>query len=87
MPNVVDSSIKIFADDTKLFRKVPTTQDRRLLQNDLDVIAEWSKTWQLPFNEEKCTVLHIGSRNPRYTYTLNDLQLNETDSERSWGIR
>ena len=82
MPNVVDSSIKIFADDTKLFRKVPTTQDRRLLQNDLDAIAEWSKTWQLPFNEEKCTVLHIGSRNPRYTYTLNDLQLNETDSER-----
>ena len=86
MPNVVDSSIKIFADDTKLFRKVPTTQDRRLLQNDLDAIAEWSKTWQLPFNEEKCTVLHIGSRNPRYTYTLNDLQLNETDSERDLGV-
>ena len=86
LPSVVNSSVKIFADDTKVYRNVSTQEDRRLLQSDLDAVSRWSDIWQLPFNADKCTVLHIGSRNPENSYALNGLQLSKTESEKDLGI-
>ena len=41
---VTSSHIAMFADDTKLFKAIHTTQDCKLLQNDLDQIQTWSET-------------------------------------------
>ena len=49
----VQSSIKIFADDTKINRTVCGNSGHELLQQGLDAVVEWSKLWQLPFNESK----------------------------------
>ena len=45
MPKAVSSSIKMFADDTKLYRPLPTDQECIRLQRDLDEIVEWSELW------------------------------------------
>ena len=58
LPEVVSGSISMFADDTKLYSTVSTMQDKAVLQADLDALAQWSDTWQLPFNANKCKVLH-----------------------------
>ena len=50
----------MFADDTKLFTPVTNDQEVSELQSDIDALAAWSRTWLMPFNEEKCKVLHIG---------------------------
>ena len=50
MPMEVSSSIKIFADDTKVYRPVARDRDHEELQKDVDAMTEWSDTWQLPFN-------------------------------------
>ena len=86
MPDVINSVTKIFADDTKIYMKVTEEQDRQQLQSDLDAVSDWSAKWQLPFNVEKCTVLHVGSRSSEEFYTLNGVQLKSTDSERNPGI-
>ena len=55
LPDAVTSShVAMFADDTKLFKEIHTTQDCKLLQNDLDQLQTWSENSDLKFNASKC---------------------------------
>ena len=66
-----NSSIKLFADDAKVFRLVNNPEDARLLQQDLNEIGKFFNDWQLRVNVEKCNTLHIGYSNMSESYTLN----------------
>ena len=49
------STVKLYVDDTKIYRKITdTTIDCQLLQGDLDNLSEWARQWQLYFNADKC---------------------------------
>ena len=50
MPDIVSSLIKIFADDTKIYRPIINNDDYVLLQKSLDNLIEWSNEWQMKFN-------------------------------------
>ena len=54
------SIIRMFADDTKIFRAISNSVDCELLQKDLDSLNNWSKTWLLNLNFDKCKVLRVG---------------------------
>jgi len=54
----VNSSILMFADDTKIWTEIKDIGDSDLLQQDLNMLMEWSKQWLLAFNTEKCNVMH-----------------------------
>jgi len=60
MPENIASFIFMYADDTKVFRRVECDKDREALQNNLDKLCEWAKEWQLHFNIGKCKVMHVG---------------------------
>jgi len=60
--NLVNSVFK-FADDTKLLGKAVSDEDRDQLQTDLELLLDWSNTWQLPFNSSKCKVILAGTIN------------------------
>jgi ribonuclease P/MRP protein subunit RPP40 len=62
LPDWVVSSIRMFADDTKIWTKIETAEDSQTLQRDLDKLAEWSERWLLRFNPDKCKVMHIGHK-------------------------
>ena len=53
LPSVVSSSTKMFADDTKVYREVPSLSDSAALQADVDALADWSDRWQLPFTVQR----------------------------------
>ena len=58
LPSEIQSPIKLFADDTKLYRKlVNRVTDTNILQSDLNNIETWSDIWQLKFNSEKCETM------------------------------
>ena len=86
LPEVVHSSIKLFADDTKLYSIVDTTHGSSSLQADLESLARWSDTWQLPFNETKCKVLHLGRSNPNFQYIMRGNALSEVQVEKDLGV-
>ena len=46
MPQQVSSCVKLFADDTKLYRRV--TNGSTELQADIDALVKWSKEWLPP---------------------------------------
>jgi len=59
LPDLVKSSIKMFADDTKLWATISNTTDSKMLQEDLNCLKCWSNKWLLRFNPEKCKVMHV----------------------------
>ena len=86
LPEVVNSQIKIFADDTKIYRTVSANSGIAELQEDVEALASWSDVWQLKFNVTKCKSLHIGPRNPHHIYKMLDAELQQVDTERDLGI-
>ncbi|KAK2558006.1 putative RNA-directed DNA polymerase from transposon X-element [Acropora cervicornis] len=49
----VNSSIALFADDTKCYRPVMNIDDGRLFQEDLDRITLWCQDWRMDLNAFK----------------------------------
>jgi len=87
----LQSTLEMFADDSKLYRIIKTLRDVEILQEDLNFISNWSKLWLLKFNTLKCTVIHLG-QGDHNTYTLYDQtlgtqnQLESTTEQRDLGI-
>ena len=81
---------KIFADDTKVYTTIESPQDKIKLQETVDNMHQWTKTWLLKFNEAKCNVLHLGGNNPRHTYFIGDegsrTKLTVTKLEKDLGV-
>jgi hypothetical protein len=88
IPDLLTSSrCKMFADDTKIYRKVATDADTQSLQEDLGRLVNWSSDWLLDFNTEKCKVLHLGSSNVRANYIMSSASnLSEISSEKDVGV-
>ena len=60
LPEVVNSNILLFADDTKIFHQVNSREDALSIQKDINALEQWSYKWLLKFNTEKCHVLTLG---------------------------
>ncbi len=70
--NSVDVSVKIFADDLKVFSAVPDSlEDDSLLTLAVEKISDWTNTWQLNIAVQKCAVLPLGNKNPARQYIVS----------------
>jgi len=88
LPSCVASSVRLFADDTVLYRQVETTEDCEALQADLDALAKWEEEWDMKFHPAKCQVMHVHrKRSPlTHTYILHDTELQSTDHVKYLGV-
>lgn len=89
LPSCISSGSFLFADDTKIFRKISCKEDSQQLQADIDALAHWSQQWLLNFHPDKCHVLTLGKfENIRHTarYTLGDLELEHVFDEKDLGV-
>ena len=67
LPNVIkNSSIKIFADDSKIFFKFKKNTNYNKFIDDVTRVFEWVNKNRLKVAMEKCEVLHLGCNNPAY---------------------
>ena len=88
LPDIVKSSVYLFADDTKIFNLVRDQNDRDTLQRDLEKLTEWSETWLLKFHPDKCKFLHIGKHDPPpdHEYKLMGNRLQQVHQEKDIGV-
>jgi hypothetical protein len=88
LPEEVTSEVFVFADDTKLFARVP--EKAKELQQDLDSLQKWSDKWQLRFNTSKCKVMHLGKQKDPHTYYMErderPAALETTSVEKDLGV-
>ena len=59
IPNIITSTAKLFADDTKIYRQINKVEDSIVLQSDLTALDLWADRWQVKFNPSKCEVMRI----------------------------
>ena len=91
LPNVVkDNNVKIFADDTKVYKSINDDNDNKCLQGAIDEMFLWTQKWLLKFNKDKCKVLHLGRNNPHHKYSIGEeddrVVLETTDLEKDLGV-
>ena len=61
----ITSSIRLFADDTIIYRPIRDENDHLELQKDLTRLEKWSRDWQMEFHPSKCNIMTISrSRSP-----------------------
>jgi len=78
--------IKKFADDSKAAHPARDLEDKQALQDGLDSMYRWTQDWGMEFNIKKCKTLHFGRNNPRHSYTLNGVELEQPDQEVDVGV-
>ena len=61
LPDIVRSSVFLFADDTKIYRRISSMEDREVLQSDLTKLQDWSNRWILKFHPDKCKSMSIST--------------------------
>ncbi len=88
LPLKLNSTVRLFADDTMAYITVTSDNDARLLQADLDMLAKWEDKWKMAFHPDKCNVLSITrSRTPiTYSYTLRGHILQHTNTAKYLGL-
>ena len=91
MPSVVDpgTSVRLFADDTLIYRVIHGVEDQLALQQDLASLEQWASTWGMVFNASKCHIMHISrpsSHSYQYMYQFRGIVLSSVISEKYLGV-
>ena len=80
MPEGISSSIRLFADDTVVYRQITSAADHAILQHDLHKLARWEAEYSMEFHSHKRNVLSI------FNYTLHGTTLKSTESTKYLGV-
>ena len=84
--DMISSTAQIFTDDTKVYCNILTEYGSGQLQADLTRLVQWSETWQMPFNIEKCKVIHLCHNNRQTTYNIGQTELQTSSVEKDLRI-
>jgi len=84
----LSSNIRLFADDTVLYREISSAEDHSILQSDLDKIAKWCEENKMSLNVTKCKVMNVCRLHAvsGFDYTLNDCILETVSKYKYLGI-
>ena len=88
IPVGLDSTIRLFADDTIAYLTITSNKDCLTLQKDLDKLGIWENKWKMAFHPDKCNVLSISkSKNPiKFNYSLHGQVLEYVTSAKYLGV-
>jgi hypothetical protein len=84
----VQSTIRLFADDSILYREIRNPVDHSILQEDLNTIFNWADTWQISFNASKCQHLSITRKikQSHFNYKVAQQVIEKTTSHKYLGV-
>ena len=56
-----DTNIALYADDTKIWRRIVHWSDHEVLQNDINSLLNWAHLNKMNFHPDKCKVLSFST--------------------------
>ena len=88
LPDCVQSSARLFADDCILYRRIRNQQDSAILQDDLNKLAAWEKKLGMAFHPDKCRAIRISRtrKTCAMSYSLKGHVLQNDDSTKYLGV-
>lgn len=88
IPDKISSTIRLFADDCVLYRRISCCTDQITLQNDLSNIHNWCSRWLMQLNTQKCKFMQVSRKRTNFSfqYSVNFQPLTQVDSYRYLGV-
>ena len=88
IPVGLESTVRLFPDDTIAYLTVTSASDAKTLQQDLHKLGDWEKKWHMEFHPAKFQVLTVSrKRNPiHYEYKLHGHILEHVTSAKYLGV-
>jgi hypothetical protein len=91
------TNIALYADDTKIWRRICSWKDHEILQADIDSLFAWAERNKMRFHPKKCKVVIVTSRAiescvwsvfpfQSFYYALNGIDLDVVESEKDLGV-
>ena len=82
------TQLKLFADDSAIYRKITSQADHAILQHDLENLTLWEKEWSMQFHPDKCQLLSITNKKSpsTFTYTIHNTNIQPTTDAKYLGI-
>ena len=69
IPVGLNSTIRLFADDTIAYLAIKSNYSCEVLQQDLNKLCIWENKWKMAFHPDKCNVLSVSKiKNPFKVY-------------------
>ena len=66
LPDSVQSTVRLFADDCLMYRPISNQRDHMQLQEDLRSLESWAATWGMRFNAKKCYVMSMNCKSSHF---------------------
>ena len=91
LPDVIQSYVGIFADDTKIYHPITSPIDYDIFQVDINSALQWCDVWLSFFNSSKCHHNRIGSSSSirqYYLFSSDDIThpITVVSNERDLGV-
>ena len=88
LPELLNSTVRLFADDTIAYLAINSEIDLINLLNDLEKLAQCEEKWQMEFHHEKCQIFTLArSRIPViYHYAFHRERLCHVSSAKYLGV-
>jgi hypothetical protein len=82
----IKSSMRLFADDSVIYRNIRSPDDQQALHHDLVKVFEWAERWGMSFNVNKCVHITITKKlKPlEYNYTVGLDTIPKEQSLNTW---
>ena len=56
------TEVRLFADDSALYRKIKSPDDHRILQEDINSLQVWEREWSMEFHPQKCQLMRVTTK-------------------------
>ena len=90
LPNYISagSNVRLFADDSAVYRRITSEEDAQQLQTDLDNLQKWESHWSMEFHPQKCQILRVTNKQDpiKFKYSIHDQELEETTNAKYLGV-
>ena len=82
-----NENILLFADDSKIYKKINSETDCLELQRCLSKVIKWFDCWDMKVNAGKCNILRINTKHKlNFNYKINGDTIVDVGSARDLGV-
>ena len=74
LPDNINSTVRLFADDCVLYRNIRRSEDQQILRDDLNKLAQWEEAWLIKFSVAKCHLVRV-TKHPLQKQSIHDYSL------------
>ena len=84
------TNISLYADDTKIWRRIKTQDDHWILQSDINRLENWATINKMKFHPDKTNILSVSNStitDNSFIYTIGSIPIEYTPCQKDLGIK